>query len=261
MALKALKRLYKYRELLYMLALRDFKIRYKQTALGFLWALFTPLAVVLAGVVIRFIAADRAHLGQFDLASIIVKSLPWTFFVGAVRSSLSSLVGNGNLVAKMYFPKEVFPMAAIVARLTDFGVATAISIVVLVVFMDVRFTALAWLAIPMFLVVVMLALGFALLLSCLNLLYRDVQYVVDVILTFAIFFTPVLYDVSMLGEYSTLALLNPMAPLLEGFRDVLVLGKLPDPFWITYSCTFALAVLLFGYWVFKSLETVFAERV
>lgn len=259
--MKTLRRLHRYRELLYMLALRDFKIRYKQTALGFLWALFMPLAVVLAGVVIRYIVADRAHLGQFDLASIVVKSLPWTFFIGSLRNSLGSLTGNSNLVAKMAFPKEVFPLASIVGRLTDFTVATTFALLIMVVFMDVRFTATAWFAIPLFLIVVVMACGFALLLSSLNLLYRDVQYVVDVILTFAIFFTPVLYDVAMLGKFSTVAMLNPMAPLLEGFRDVMVLGRLPDPLWITYSCTFALAIFLLGYWVFKNLETQFAERI
>jgi ABC-type polysaccharide/polyol phosphate export permease len=258
---QVLRRLYRYRELLYMLARRDFTVRYKQTALGLLWALFTPLAVVLAGIVIRYIAADRAHLGQFDLASIVVKSLPWTFFTGALRSSMTSLVGNGNLVAKMAFPKEVFPFSTIAARLTDFTVATAFAMLVLVFFMDVRFTATAWLAIPLFLVVVMLVTGFALLLSSMNLLYRDVHYVVDVVLTFSIFFTPVLYDVEMLGKYSTIALLNPMAPLLEAFRDVMVLDRLPDPFWTTYSCVFALGIFLLGYRVFKQLETVFAERI
>jgi lipopolysaccharide transport system permease protein len=256
-----LRRLLRYRELLYMLALRDFKIRYKQTALGFLWALFMPLAVVLAGVVIRYVAASRVQFSVEDLASIVIKSLPWTFFVGALRTSLGSLTGNGNLVSKMAFPKEVFPLAAIVARLTDFGVATVISLLIVVIFMDVRFTATAWLAIPLFIVVVMMACGFALLLSSLNLLYRDVQYVVDVILTFAIFFTPVLYDVSMLGEYGNLAMLNPVAPLLEGFRDVMVLGRLPHPGWTAYSCLFALGIFVLGYWVFKRLETVFAERL
>jgi lipopolysaccharide transport system permease protein len=259
--MNTLRRLHRYRELLYMLALRDFKIRYKQTALGFLWALFMPLAVVLAGVVIRYIAADRAHLGQFDLASIVVKSLPWTFFVGSLRNSLGSLTGNSNLVAKMSFPKEVFPLASIAGRLTDFTVATTFALLILVIFMDVRFTPTAWLAIPLFLVVVVMACGFALLLSSLNLLYRDVQYVVDVILTFAIFFTPVLYDVSMLGKFSTVAMLNPMAPLLEGFRDVMVLGQLPHPLWTAYSVAFALGIFLLGYWVFKNLETQFAERI
>jgi ABC-type polysaccharide/polyol phosphate export permease len=85
--------------------------------------------------------------------------------------------------------------------------------------------------------------------------------VVDVILTFAIFFTPVLYDVSMLGKYGNLALLNPMAPLLEGFRDVMVLGRMPHPGWTAYACLFALGIFLLGYWVFKKLETVFAERL
>lgn len=259
--MQVLTRLYQYRELLYMLARRDFTVRYKQTALGLLWALFTPLAVVLAGIVIRYIAADRAHLGQFDLASIVVKSLPWTFFTGALRTSMMSLVGNGNLVAKMAFPKEVFPFSTIAARLTDFTVATTFALLILVFVMDVRFTATAWLAIPLFLVVVVLVTGFALLLSSMNLLYRDVHYVVDVVLTFSIFFTPVLYDVEMLGKYSTIALLNPMAPLLEAFRAVMVLDRLPDPFWTTYSCVFALGIFLLGYRVFKQLETVFAERI
>lgn len=259
--MKTLNRLYKYRELLYMLAKRDFTVRYKQTVLGLAWALMTPLAVVAAGVVIRFLAAEKANLGTIDISSIIVKSLPWTFFVGSLRTAMGSLVGNGNLVAKMAFPKEVFPLSAITARMIDFSVATAFAIVALVLLFDLRFTPVALYAIPLFMVVIVLVTGFGLLLSALNLLYRDVQYVVDVVLTFAIFFTPVLYDVEMLGRFQTIAMLNPMAPLLEGFRDVVVLGKLPDPFWITYSTVFALGIFLFGYAVFKRLETVFAERV
>ena len=150
----------------------------------------TPLAVVAAGVVIRFLAAEKANLGTIDISSIIVKSLPWTFFVGSLRTAMGSLVGNGNLVAKMAFPKEVFPLSAITARMIDFSVATAFAIVALVLLFDLRFTPVALYAIPLFMVVIVLVTGFGLLLSALNLLYRDVQYVVDVVLTFAIFFTP-----------------------------------------------------------------------
>ena len=115
MKFERIRKLYKFRELLFMLTIRDFKLRYKQTVMGVLWALLMPVAVVAAGMIIRLVA-QSAEIKGFEISSIIVKSLPWAFFISALRFSTNSLLGNSNLVAKVAFPKEVFPLAAIAVR-------------------------------------------------------------------------------------------------------------------------------------------------
>ncbi len=120
-----LKELYKYRELLYMITYRDIKIRYKQSIMGFLWALLMPILIVGSGVVIRYAyaVASGRPLQTADIASVAVKSLPWAFLSSSIRFSCTSLINNQNLVTKVYFPKEVFPTSAVMASLFDFFVA------------------------------------------------------------------------------------------------------------------------------------------
>lgn len=257
--LARLRRLYQYRELLYMLAVRDFKLRYKQTVMGVLWALLMPVAIVLAGVVIRLVAA-KAGVRGFEIMSVIVKSLPWAFFISSIRFATGSLSGNSNLVAKVAFPKEVFPLAAIAACLTDFFVALVAGTIVLLL-MKHNFPPTTWLAPLLLLPLFALIVGMGLLLASLNLFFRDVRYVVEVVLMFAIFFTPVLYDVEMLGPYANVAMLNPLAPILEALRDTIVMGQLPHAGWTLYSCAFSLVALVVGYRTFKNLEYMFAERI
>ena len=125
---KELQELYNYRELLYMLAYRDIKVRYKQSVMGFLWAILMPVLIVMAGVVVRYAytLASGKPLQTADIASVAVKSLPWAFLVSSIRFGCNSLTGNQNLVTKIYFPKEIFPMAAVLASLFDFFVASGL---------------------------------------------------------------------------------------------------------------------------------------
>lgn len=255
-----LRRLYRFRELLYMLTLRDFKLRYKQAAMGFLWAILMPMVIVGAGIVIRMLISQSATIGRGDLASIIVKSLPWSFFVASLRTTTASLVGNSNLVSKVAFPKEVFPISAVASALFDFSVACIVAIVVLAVLQTpVHWTAL--LAPLLMLPLVVLVIGLGLILSALNLFFRDVKYIIEVILTFAIFFTPVLYDVSMLGRFASIAMLNPVAPILESLGSLILEGNVGQWPWLLYSCVVAVLTLTLGYRVFKNLEIQFAERI
>src|SRR5208282_2270770 len=121
-----LHELYRYRELLYMIAYRDIKVRYKQSIMGFLWAILMPVLIVGAGVVVRYAYATASGkpLQTGDIASVAIKSLPWAFFVSSIRFSCNSLTNNQSLVTKLYFPKEVFPVAAVMASLFDFLVAS-----------------------------------------------------------------------------------------------------------------------------------------
>jgi ABC-type polysaccharide/polyol phosphate export permease len=272
--------LWQRRDLLYQLARRDVRIRYKQAVMGFAWAIFMPLLVVLAGFLIRLAMAtvSGSELGGTTVAGLALKSLPWAFFVGAIGFAVNSLTGNINLVSKVYFPREVLPLASIGAQLFDTLIGTA-GLLVILPLLGVRpSTGLLW--VP--LLVVMLVLFTAasgLFLSCANLFFRDVKYIVQVLLTFGIFFTPVLWEPAMLGPTGAqVVMLNPLAPLLEGLRLAVINGHnlaepltqltkhgaeaiVWQPWYLLYSGVWAVGGLLLSALMFHRLEFVFAEYV
>ncbi len=130
-----LRELYQYRELLYMITYRDIKVRYKQSIMGFLWAILMPVLIVMSGVVVRYAYALAAHtpLKTTDIASVAVKALPWAFLVSSIRFSCNSLINNKDLVTKIYFPKEIFPISTILAAFFDLVIASGVLVVFLAV--------------------------------------------------------------------------------------------------------------------------------
>jgi lipopolysaccharide transport system permease protein len=257
---RALRDLWQHRELLYLLTLRDVTIRYKQSVMGILWALLMPAIVVAAGIVIRIVITGGSQVFVSDISSVIVKALPWTFFVASIRFGTGSLTGNSNLVSKLAFPKEVFPLAAVLACGFDFLVASTVAVpILLFAGIDIGLQML-W-ALPLIAILALFTIGLSLLLAAGNLFFRDVKFIVEVMLSFAIFFTPVLFDIGMLGPYADVALYNPVAPLLEGLRSSIVMGQAPDLGWSGYSLAISLLTLSLGYWAFKRMEYLFAERV
>jgi len=257
-----LKELYKYRELLYAITFRDIKVRYKQSVMGFLWAVLMPIMIIFSGVVVRYaygLAAGKP-LNTQDIASVAVKSIPWAFVVASIRFACNSLTSNYSLVTKIYFPKEIFPMAAVLACLFDFFVASTALVVILMVMKIGWSTYLVWTP-ALLLTMVLLATGIGLIVSAASLFLRDVKYIVEIVLTFGIFFTPVFYESRMLGEKGKWLLLNPLAPLLEGLSSCIVRHQSPALSWFAYSLGFALATLLAGFVFFKHLEPAFAESI
>ena len=130
-----LRELYKYRELLYMIVVRDIKVRYKQSVMGFLWAILMPVLIVSAGVLVRYAYGIASHkpLAMSDVVSVATKSIPWAFLVSSIKFSCQSLLANYNLVTKVYFPKEIFPIAAVLAQLFDLFIASLVLVILLVV--------------------------------------------------------------------------------------------------------------------------------
>jgi len=257
-----LKTLYRYRELLYMFSWRDIRIRYKQSVMGLLWAVFMPALIVGAGVLVT---VAMAHYGGKPLTrepiiAILVKGVAWTLFMSGLRFGTNSLVGNASLVTRIAFPKEVFPLAAIVSSTFDFLIAAAIALVLLLA-LDVRPTIHWLLAIPLLMSLIALTTGFAFVLSAANLYYRDVKYLVEAVLSVAIFFTPVLYSAQVVGEWKPLLMVNPVAPLLEALDAVVIRGVLPETGWTVYAVVVSVVLLIAGYGYFKRLETRFAENV
>ena len=257
-----LRELIKYRDLLFMLTFRDIRIRYKQAAMGFLWALFMPMVAVAAGILIK--KAMAVVSGQYidlrGVVSISVKVLPWTFFISALKFSVQSLVGNSSLITKIYFPKAVLPLASVLACLFDFAISTVVLVILLTVVQFGISIHLLW--VPLILIFLILFVsGLGLLLSAANLFFRDVKYVVEVILMFGIFFTPVFYNASTFGNWSYLLLLNPIGSILEAINSVVVLKQMPDLFWIGYAGLCSVAMFLVGLIVFRKAEPLFAENI
>jgi lipopolysaccharide transport system permease protein len=251
-----------YRHLLYILSWRDIKIRYKQTVMGFLWAVFMPVLIVLAGLVVRkaMSVLSGKPMETTELLSVMVKSLPWAFFIATIRFATSSLVGNRSLVTKIYFPREVFPFSAVLSNLFDFAISFIALVAAFALFRaEVTIHALWFL--PLMVLLVVMTAGFGLILSCANLFFRDVKYIVEVIVTFAIFFTPVFYEAKAFGKWEILLLLNPVGAVLESINIAVVHHQSPDPFWVFYASIWAFGGFFASWYVFHRSEYLFAENI
>lgn len=256
------RRLVRHRYLLAMLTARDIKVRYKQSLMGILWALFMPLVIVLSGMLVRtgFSSFSGTPLNFVDLASVSTKAVVWTFFIGSIRFATNSLVASSSLLTKIYFPRELLPLSCVLAQLFDLAVAAALLAILLALGGLGASIYLLWLP-PLLSLLILLTAGIAMLLSCANLFFRDIKYITDVLLTFGILFTPVLYDAELFRERAFLLLLNPIGSLLEQINSVAVLHHPPDPFWTAYASAWAL-LTFFGAWsIFPRAETKFAENV
>jgi homopolymeric O-antigen transport system permease protein len=259
---EALRDLLRNRELLYMITWREIRIRYKQSVMGLLWAVLMPIIITVAGLVVR-IAASRVSsrpITGADIGGIGVKALPWAFFVSALRFGTTSLTGNSSLVTKIKFPRLIFPLSSVLTSLFDMVIAIPV-LIVLLPFAGVR-GSLSVLWVPMLLLIlVIFTAGLCIFFSAANLFFRDVKYLVEVVVTFAIFFTPVLYDASVAGKWRDILMLNPIAPLLEGLNSSVVFGRQPDLAWIAYSAGVSVLIFWCGVVFFRRLEPRFAESV
>ncbi|HTR21209.1 MAG TPA: ABC transporter permease [Gemmatimonadales bacterium] len=257
-----LAELFRSYELLYVFAWRDIKIKYKQSVMGYLWALLMPMIIVTAGVLVRFafVRISGTGMDRVQIATVAVKAVAWAFFVSALRFGTGSLIGNANLVTKIRFPKAVFPLAAVVSSVFDLAIAGA-TVIVLLLVMGVRFTPeVLWVPVQLAILAVFV-FGLTGLLAVANLYFRDVKYLVEVIVTFAIFFTPVFYDASVLGRWQHLAMLNPVAPVLEGLAAVVVRAQPPPLAWTAYSAALGVGLSIATLYTFAVLEPQFAENI
>jgi ABC-type polysaccharide/polyol phosphate export permease len=251
---------YDFRELLYQMTRRDLLLRYKQTVMGFGWAIFMPLVNTAVFSVIFTRVAPLEMDMPYPLFAYC-GLLAWNFSASSFRFAVNSLTTNASLVTKVYFPREIFPISAVLVSLVDFAVGATVLIGLMVYYHIVPNAAL--LGLPLVLAVhVMFTLSISLLLAMANLFYRDVKYLFELVLTIWMFVSAVLYPVSQVGgKMGVVMAINPVTPILEGYRDVLLRGRLPDPasFGIT---AIGSAVLLLAAWViFHRAEYAFAENV
>ncbi len=251
---------WRYRELLYFLAWRDIKLRYRQTLLGAAWAVIQPL---LAMVVFTLFFGKLAQMPSDGVPYAIFSYcalVPWTYFANALSSAGNSLVGSANLISKVYFPRLIVPGASVLAGTLDFGIAFS----VLLGMMLYYGIAPSWgiLLVPvLFLLTMGTALGVGTWLSALNVEYRDVRYVIPFMIQLWMFATPIVYPLSLVPErYRPLVALNPMAGIIEGYRAAL-LGR---PFqWgaLAMSAVLCVLLLLAGAFYFRTVERTFADVI
>ncbi len=250
------------RELLYIIVWREIAVKYKQSVMGFLWAILMPGLIVLAGVVVRFAFATMSGepLSRTDIANVSVKAVPWAFFVSSIRFATTSLVVNRDLVTKVYLPREIFPVASVMAQFVDFCVAAALLTVVLAFARVGLSLQLLW-APVLVLLLVLLCCGLGIFLSAASLFFRDVKYLVEAVITFAIFFTPVFYDVAIFGRWAEVLMLNPVAPILEGLSAAVVYHRTPPLGWVAYSVAAVALIWLLSNAFFRKMGPYFAESI
>ncbi|HBY61642.1 MAG TPA: phosphate ABC transporter permease [Solibacterales bacterium] len=257
----SLNELWVYRELVYFLAVREIKVRYKQTAVGVAWAVIQPVMTMVVFSVffgrLGKMPSEGVPYPLFSFSGLV----PWTFFVNGLAQSSNSLVGNANLITKVYFPRLVIPIAAILSGLLDFLIAFGLLVIMMIGMGYPPDWKVLWL--PFFLLLaVTTSLGVGLWLSALNVEYRDVRYIVPFLSQFWMFATPIAYSSSLLSEpWRTLYGLNPMVGVVEGFRWCL-LGRSSPPGAVTaVSAAIALLLLISGLFYFRRMERTFADVV
>ncbi len=257
-----LRNLIQYRDLLFILTWKEIRVRYKQSVMGFFWAILMPILIVLSGILVKQAYATFAGVAVrwTDIASVSVKALPWAFFSGSIRFATASLTGNSNLVTKIYFPREVLPLAFVLTHLFDFAVAA----LALTVFLTVAGVGVSihlfWLPLILCLFVLFTAAA-CMFLACANLFLRDVKYIVELFLTFGIFFVPIFYESSMLGSWASVIRLNPIATFLEMISATVVAHRSPDLLWLSYAAVWSVVGFLAAWKLFDWAEPTFAERI
>ena len=251
---------HEYRELLVQMTLRDLLLRYKQTVMGFGWAIFMPLVNTAVFSVI-FTRVAPINVGVPYPVFAYCGLLCWNFFAASLRFSVNSLTANINLVTKVYFPREIFPFSAVMVSLVDFGVGSLVLFALMAYYRIPPTPALVFL--PVILVVhVLFTLGLSLFIAMANLFYRDVKYIFEVVITVWMFATSVLYPLNLVGGRLGVVLrLNPMTPIIDGYRAVLLRGVPPNPAGMAQAGAIAVAVLAVAWLVFHRAEFEFAENI
>jgi ABC-type polysaccharide/polyol phosphate export permease len=269
-----IKELFRFRNLLHKLVARDLRVRYKNSVLGILWSWLNPLFMMVVYTVV-FIFMRRSDNGivpgnEFPVF-ILCALLPWNFFSGSVLGSISSIVNNAPLVKRVYFAREILPLSVVLSNLVNFGISLMILVPMLLVF---RIRLTAWVLLLPVIIAIQLCLitGIALVLSTLNVFYRDTRAIMDVVMMAWFFLTPIIYPIDILPHSRQIfgitldihrwtRILNPMASLVAAYRDVLYYGRLVGLDFLARTAITSLVVLVIGYAVFFKFSSRFGEEV
>ncbi len=256
-----LTELWAYRSLLRMLVLRDLKARYKNSALGVFWSFLQPLGMMMVMTVVAGVvgAVKLPHAHLFVLCGLV----SWNYFSAALVSGAGSVVGNSALVKKVYFPRLVLPVSAVTSALINY--LLSLPVFVLVALVSGHALSAAWLMLPLVILIqTIFCVGIALLLSTLNVFYRDTQFLLELGLLALMFLTPIWYDLSAFTSSTSaiwLRRLNPMASIVNMYQDLMYRGTLTSAEFVLRTAVTAVLVLVLGYFVFRRYSARFGEEV
>ena len=256
-----MREIFQYREAVRNMVARDLKVRYSHSVLGVFWGLFSPLLMALVYYVV-FNYLVKSGLPAYPVF-ILAGLLPWQFFSGTVSTSTGAITTNSTLINRVYFPREVLPLANLLSNATNFLITLVMLFLFIAAFRVQVGTSLLWLPL-IILVEMVLVFGLALFLSAINVFFRDTQQIVDIVVLAWFFVTPIIYPLEVIKDPTlqlALQLLNPMAGLVVAFRHVLYYGNSPDPVLLAVTALEAVLLLLVGALVFRRLSPAFAEEV
>ena len=255
------KDLWRYRELFYILSWRDIKVRYKQTVLGAAWSIIRPLLTTIIFTIVFSKIAKLDNPGNAPYALMVFAGmLPWQFFSNALSESSNSLIGNANLITKVYFPRLIIPASSVITSLVDF----AISFLILIVMMFWYHYIPSWhiVFLPVFIILAFLcAFGVGLYLTAVNVKYRDFRYIIPFIIQFGLYITPVGFSSSVIGEkWKSIYALNPLVGIIDGFRWC-ILGDPMNWSSFIFSVIVIFVFLIIGVTYFRKMEKSFADNI
>lgn len=257
--MKIFKELYNYRELLKTNIKKEIRGKYKGSWLGVLWTFLNPL-LMLAVYAIVFPYILRVEVENYTIF-MIVALIPWNFFTTAIQSGTGCVVANGNILKKVYFPREIIPISITTSQLVNFLI-TCIIMFIFILFSGVGFSFHLLLFPLLVLIQYIITLAFTFILSALTVFVRDIDHFVSVFLTLAFYGTPIVYQASMLPQkFQWILKLNPMAQLVEAYRSILYYHQMPDFSMLGIWAVASIILLIIGYSCFKKLEKSFVEEL
>lgn len=253
------REIYAYREMYKNMVKRDLRTRYKASFFGFLWTFINPLLQLIVYSVV-FSSIMRMNVPHYPMFLFVVL-LPWIFFANTTQEAANLIVSNSNIVKKVYFPREILPLASATAGLVNLGLSFLIALVALLLF----HLPLTWSLIALPLVMgleFIFTLGISLVISAVNVYFRDVEHIWGILMMAWFYLTPIVYPLNMAPEkYLKYLFLNPMVTLTEAYRDILYYGVFPYFPGLGAFAMLSVLVLIFGYLIFKRLSKGFAEQV
>jgi len=259
--LNHVRELTRYRELLYRLTLREIKVRYKQSLIGIAWAVLQPLLMMLIFTlvfsVLMTMPTDDIPYPIFSYCAL----LPWTFFATSLNSASQSVVSNAPLIKKIYFPRELFPISSILSAFVDFAIAGMIFLGMMFFYKIPLTTSLSFFPV-IFVIQIVFTLGVSFFLSAINVYYRDIRYAVPLGIHIWMYASPIIYPVSLVPErFRTAYMLNPMAGIIDSYRDVFIKGVAPDFYYLGIAAIASATLFFLCYLYFKRIEMTFADVI
>lgn len=265
-AARPVAHLFSYRDLFYNLVVRDLKVRYKKSALGFLWSLLNPLLMMVVFTIV-FTILTVPTVDNFPVF-VLTGLVAWNFFANSVTGAAQTIVGNSTLINKVYFPRELLPASLVASNLVNF-LLTMLVLFGFILAFGIKLTPMVLLLPVILAIQVMLVLGIALIVAAVNVYYRDVSVLLEVGITAWFFLTPIFYQleriphtISFLGidVWRWVYMLNPMASLVTDYRYILLYG-LPPIKHSVFAVVESAALFVVGYWLFRTLSVRFSEEL